>query len=295
MPGMMENLATVNSLVRTILALVVVGGVGAGGLVAYRTYYEGDIAKSDLAETKKILGDVQAELQAKREQLDAKLQELDAKNEQIARQQSEISDLNATVAQQAATIERQATAMRLLKRDQRKAIIAVLDQTGEGDDLKTTIRWVELDENDQPIDERTFDLKGDIVKVDAWVVKFDDQYIEEADLIRGTSICLFRRIHGEFAQRDEVHVLDEVGSLPRVYRRGKRVSDFERDIWDDFWEIANDPDRAEEMGIRAAHGEVVYNKVRPGKKYKLELRASGGLTMKPLEDDEADPTAKPAA
>jgi hypothetical protein len=192
-------------------------------------------------------------------------------------------------------IERQAIAMRLLKKDQRKAIITVLKQVGEGEEMVTTIRWVELGENDQPIDERTFDLKGDIVKVDAWVVKFDDQYIEEADLIRGTSICLFRRIHGEFAQREEVHVLDEVGSLPSVYRRGERVSDFEREIWDDFWEIANDPERAEELGIRAAHGEVVYNKVQPGKKYKLELRASGGLSMKPLGPDEPDPTAKPAA
>ena len=295
MPGLMDNLATLNSMVRTILALVVVGGVGAGGLVAYRTYNEGDIAKNQLEETQKQLADVEAELQDKSDQLDIKLRELTAKNERIAQQDSEIQTLNETIDEKNEVIEKQATAMRLLKKDQRKAIVTVLDQKGAGDDMVTTIRWVELNEENQPIDDRTFDLQGDIVKVDAWVVKFDDKYIEDADLIRGTSICLFRRIHGEFAQPDEVHALDQVGQLPSAYRRGERVSDFEREIWDQFWQIANDPEKAEELGIRAAHGEVVYNKVQPGKKYKLELRASGGLSMKPLGANEPDPTAKPAA
>ena len=295
MSGFMDNVSTVNSVVRTMLALVLVGGAGIGGLFAYRTYNEGDQAKNRLEKAEKDLANVEAELKSKSEQLDDKLEELATKNRLIDEQKEEIVDLNDTIDEKNVVIEKQATAMRLLKKDQRKAIISVLKQVGEGEDMVTTIRWVELGEDNHPIDERTFDLKGDIVKIDAWVVKFDDQYIEEADLIRGTSICLFRRIHGEFAQRDEVHELDKVGSLPSVYRRGEQVSDFEREIWDDFWVIANDPDKAEELGIRAAHGEVVYNKVKPGKKYKLELRASGGLSMKPLEPDEPDPTAKPAA
>lgn len=73
------------------------------------------------------------------------------------------------------------------------------------------------------------------------------------------------------------------------------MSDFEREIWGDFWTIANDAERAEELGIRAAHGEVVYNKVQPGKRYKLELRSSGGLSMNPMADDEPDPTTQPPA
>ena len=295
MPGFMDNVATVNSLVRTILALVVVGATGIGGLFAYRTYNEGDEAQAQLEVAEKELADVREELQSKSEQLDSKLKELGEKTKKIAEQSEEIVSLNETIEEKNELIEKQAIAMRLLKKDQRKAVITVLKQTGEGDDMITTIRWVELGDDNQPIDERTFHLKGDIVKIDAWVVKFDDKYIEEADLIRGTSICLFRRIHSEFAQREEVHVLDEVDALPSIYRRGEEVSDFEREIWDDFWTIANDPDRAEELGIRAAHGEVVYNKVKPGKKYKLELRASGGLSMKPLAADEPDPTAKPAA
>jgi hypothetical protein len=61
------------------------------------------------------------------------------------------------------------------------------------------------------------------------------------------------------------------------------MSDFEKQIWDDFWNIANDPQRAQQLGIRAAHGEAVSVQLRPGKTYRLQLRASGGLTITPAQ------------
>lgn len=303
MPGMMDGLSTINSVLRTLLAMVIVALLGGGSWIAYQTYNEGDLAKANLEQTKKSLADaekqledVRGELTTKQAQLDDSLREIEAKTATIAQQENQISELNVVIDEKNEVIEKQATAMRLLKQDHRLAIVSVVDQKEEDGQLFTTVRWQEVADDGRPIDQpRTFKLKGDVVKIDAWVVKFDDNYIEEADLIRGTSICLFRGIHGEFPTREEVYPLDQVGSLPNAYRRGGQVSDFEREIWDDFWEISNNPDRAEELGIRAAHGEVVYNKVRPGMKYKVELRSSGGLTLKPLAADEADPTAKPSA
>jgi hypothetical protein len=61
------------------------------------------------------------------------------------------------------------------------------------------------------------------------------------------------------------------------------MSDFEQRIWSDFWSIANDPQRAAGLGIRAAHGEAVSMKVATGRSYRLELRASGGLSIVPAE------------
>ena len=55
----------------------------------------------------------------------------------------------------------------------------------------------------------------------------------------------------------------------------------EKKIWEDFWNIANDSDRAKELGIRAAHGDAVSIKVRKGKSYKVTLRATGDLTLQP--------------
>ena len=68
------------------------------------------------------------------------------------------------------------------------------------------------------------------------------------------------------------------------------MSEFEKKLWGDFWEFANDPKKAAEMGIRAANGEAVSVKVREGKTYSISLRASGGLSIRPLDEDE--PQAK---
>jgi hypothetical protein len=277
MPGLMDNVATVNSLIRTLLALVVVGGVGAGGLIAFRSYYEKDRAKIDLEEAKKDLKETEKKL-------------ADAKVELIAKD-AKISDLNKTV-------ERQATAMRLLKKDTSVAYVRVLDQTEENGTIYTKVRWVEVDEKNRPLGQsREFKLRGKTVHVDAWVVTFDDKYVEAADLLRGTALYAFKRIYGEFPPRpEEVHVLDVPGSLPSAYRKGKEASEFERKIWNDFWAIANDAEKAEALGISGNQGVVVYKQeVVPNKTYKLELRSTGQPKFDPLEKDESDPTRDPAA
>jgi hypothetical protein len=35
------------------------------------------------------------------------------------------------------------------------------------------------------------------------------------------------------------------------------------------------------VGVRAIHGEAPFIELRPGKTYRIELRASGGLTLVP--------------
>ena len=67
------------------------------------------------------------------------------------------------------------------------------------------------------------------------------------------------------------------------------MSEFERRIWRDFWEFANEPQEAAQMGIRAAHGEAVSVKLRPGRHYRVQLRASDGLSITP----EQHPTPLP--
>ena len=47
------------------------------------------------------------------------------------------------------------------------------------------------------------------------------------------------------------------------------------------WDYANDPAMAESVGVRAAHGEAPFQKLVRGKRYKVLLRSSGGLTFAP--------------
>jgi hypothetical protein len=89
--------------------------------------------------------------------------------------------------------------------------------------------------------------------------------------------------------------LDTVGSRPTAYSRGTEMSEFERKIWNDFWLIANDPSRAAELGIVAAHGTAVGQRVRPGMTYEIELRATGDMTIKPIDLQRAAVNASPPA
>ena len=193
-----------------------------------------------------------------------------------------IGHLEEDVAAKAAQIEQLETAVALLKVDHRVAQISVLSQQGSAEtgDLTTTFRFVELSEAGEPIEPpRAFTIEGDVVYIDAWVIKFDDEHIELADPLRATSVCLFRRVFGEKQQPSEGFALDAVGSRPAPYRSGRPMSDLERDIWGQFWEYANDPVRAQKAGVRAAHGEAPSIKLVPNLRYRVLLRASGGLTI----------------
>ena len=122
-------------------------------------------------------------------------------------------------------------------------------------------------------------MRGDLVYFDAWVVKYEDRLVESGDPLRSMSICLFRRIFGELQEPTDGFVLDAVGSTPAAYRTGGTMTDSEREIWSRFWEYANSPALAGQVGIRAAHGEAPSIKLMPGKRYRLSLRASGGLEI----------------
>ena len=293
-----DAVATVNSLIRTILATLLLGGVGFGGWLAYDAYREDD---RQLKATAEQLTDARTQLETMQTQLaekeglisskDNSIQQLTAglaeKETQLQQKDEQIGQLDQQVEEAKRRIDKLETSMHLLKVDHRLAQITVLEQTTDEQTgkLRSRLEFVEINDQGAPIDEpRTFEIDGDLLYVDFWIVKFDDRYVEQADLERSTSICLFRRLFGEFQEPNDGFVLDQVGSRPHAYARGGQATPFEQSIWDDFWNIANDPDKAREMGIRAAHGEAVAARVRPGKKYRVLLRASGGLSITPFEE-----------
>jgi hypothetical protein len=161
--------------------------------------------------------------------------------------------------------------------------------------LYTVGQFVEVNDNGEAISEpKQFRINGDVVYIDHWVVKFDDQFVERAEIDRATSLVLFRRIFGENQTPNDGFAIDVVGSRPQAYGSGNSMSEFEKKIWDEFWTIANDEARARELGIRAAHGEAPSMKLQKGKSYKVLLRASDGLSITP--DSSPPPVAgKPAA
>ena len=148
----------------------------------------------------------------------------------------------------------------------------------------TKIEFVDINDQGEPIGEpKKFEIKGDMIYVDYLTVNFEDKYIEKSDLDRSTSIALFQRIFGEHQEPAKGFQLDTVGTRPTAYARGTQMSDFEKKIWDDFWLIANDNKRAQELGIDAIQGKAVAIRAQPGKSYEIELRSTGDMTIRPVE------------
>lgn len=283
MPSMMENVSTINSFLRTTLVMLFLAVSGGGGFYAWQTYTAKDREVAKTAE----------ELQTATNKLKETEQALNSAQEEIVARNATIAAQDVTIKVQEENIEKLETSMSLLKVDKRLARITAIDQGTDGATGKpfTLVEFVELDESGEPLDTpRQFRLQGNEVYVDFWVVKFDDKYIEAADLERSTSICLFRRLFGNEEQPEEGFPLDQVGSRPSAYGRGPKMTEFEKKIWSDFWNIANNEMVAEELGIRAAHGQAVSMKMQKGKSYRVQLRASDGLSILP---DTGAPAVKP--
>ncbi|TAH36983.1 MAG: hypothetical protein EYC70_08345 [Planctomycetota bacterium] len=197
---------------------------------------------------------------------------------QLADKQEEIETLHGEVAERDRRIEQLEAALRLLKVDHRLARIIVLEQTPDA----TTLEFQEIGADNLPLGApKVFTLRGDIAYVDALVIKFDDSLVEAGDALRGTSVCLFRRLFGEYQQPSDGFPLDPVGMRPLPYSVEGEASPLESDLWRRFWDYANDPSLAEQHGVRAVHGEAPYMELRPDARYIVELRASGGLSIRP--------------
>ena len=264
MGSVMENVKTINSAVRTGLLTVAVGIFGYGGYYGYNEYTKNERTLKEQAD-------------------------------KIRKANEDVERLNRDVIAKVAVIEKLETAMHLLKTDQRLAQLRVIgiERDEKGKAVKSKLEFIELSpQGDAMSKPKPMELLGDLIYIDNWVIKFDDRYIEKGDIERGTSLCLFRRVFSEDTLPSEGITLDEVGMRPQAYARGGAMSEFEKKLWGDFWEFANDPKKAAEMGIRAANGEAVSIKVREGKVYNISLRASGGLSIAPVDDSPQEPVTK---
>lgn len=241
-----ENIKILNSLARTLLVLVFLGIFGYVGWLGYQKYVKPGL------EAEQIRKDLVA-LQVKFEK-------------------------------QGIELVRTQTALKLVKIDYRKATVKVLDK---GIDEASNTPWFEVEFTEItpegiPISApRKYRLKGSMLYVDSWVVKFEDKYVEDADELRGGSLCVFKGLWGDLDEKEERVLLDDTNSdVETAYGRLDTQTELEKQIWKDFWRIANEPERQQEMGIRANHGQVNYLRVEPGMIYEINLRASDGLTIK---------------
>ena len=269
-----ESINLFHQILRTTLLVVVLGAVGGAGYFGYRAYRR---RQDNLEDARKKVTALEKAL----EERDRKLEERERQIESLER---DVAALKTTVAEQKEQIEKLDLALRLLKVRRRVAQLRVLDQIPDPEKgtVVSRVEFVELDDQGRPIGEpRRFSVTGDTIYIDSWVVKFEDRYVETAALDRGTSLVLFRRIFTDKQKPEEGFSLDPVGRRPAAYGGARSMSELEKKIWAEFWTIATDERKAQELGIRAAHGEAPSVPLKKGMIYRIELRASDGLSIRP--------------
>jgi hypothetical protein len=262
MAGFMESVATVNSALRTLLAFVLVSILGIGGWFGYTKYNAADI-------------------------------ELREKDREIEERNKRISALEGDLEIAKKRAEKLEIAVRLLKVDHRLANVDVVKQmVGIDGKTYTDVTFTEVnDKNEAIADPQEFRLPGKAFHIAGWIVKFEDRFVETGDPERGTSLFAFKSIYGNEQKPIDGFPLDKPGKRPDAYGKGREVSSFEQDIWDDFWNLAHDKARKEALGVRSSHGAAVFiEDARPGWRYQVRLRSSGDLTLEQQGQSPAKPS-----
>lgn len=144
----------------------------------------------------------------------------------------------------------------------------------------TTLLLVEYAKDGAPLPAKSVEVIGSQAHIDAMVIKFERNFVSEGDPLRGHSIALFSRIYGDRQKPSDGQVVDEPGKIPDIYRGADpRVSEFEIELWKNFWRLADDPSYRAEKGVRVANGQGVWGPFEPDRIYTITLESDGGLNI----------------
>ena len=196
-------------------------------------------------------------------------------NRHIAALEAQQAQLEAEIVAFEAMVDR-------LGRARRLGQIEVLDQVRDdaGNVLNTSVKFVELDDDGRALAEQQLQLPGDVIHVDTLTIRFPADDVAAGHPLRGSTLVLLRRLYSDdLAPKDGVPI-DTPGAVPPGYSAADGTSAaWERGMWASFWRLAADRAFAEAAGVRVAQGEVVYQRMRPGQVWQLDVDALGGVTL----------------
>jgi hypothetical protein len=184
------------------------------------------------------------------------------------------------------------TVVTRLSDEKRVAEVIVTDQKlaqklaverSPGGVLQTSLLFVEYARDGSSLAPRHFTIDGNVAHIDAMVIKFDRGLVAENDALRGRSIALFCRLYGDAQAPDQGFRIDEPGVVPDIYRGPAQetaaVAAFEKELWQNFWRLAEDKDYRAQKGVRVANGQGIWGPFAPDRIYTIMLDSDGGLNL----------------
>jgi hypothetical protein len=179
-----------------------------------------------------------------------------------------------------------------LSSERRMAEMVVTEQTRDKDGQPgtTTLLFSEFAADGSRLPPRFYTIVGNEVHIDALVIKFERDFVEKDDPLRGHTIALFYRLYGSHQTPENGFPIDNPGQPPDVYRDGKPRSEalrrFESELWQKFWKLADDPSYRADNGVRVMQGEGLWRYVYPDYVYTLTIERIGGpnIHVRPIDD-----------
>jgi hypothetical protein len=162
----------------------------------------------------------------------------------------------------------------------------------------TTIKFLEYDSSGKPLDPKYFTFSGNIIQFQALVIRFNDDFVERGDKLRGRSAYIFWKVFMLNGPSTEEFIITPLNSVPTGYKIPGMKDYFERNLWRSFWRYALDRNHAAKQGIKNAQIEAPGTAFIPGTLYTLKIEHNGGLRIDvaPLPEivkGEKVPAAKP--
>lgn len=145
--------------------------------------------------------------------------------------------------------------------------------------IETTIKFLEYDASGKPLEPRYFTFQGNLIQFQSLVIRFQDKLVRAGDLIRGKSAYLFLKAFVLDGEKTQVFDLSETNEIPAGYKVSAVHSEYEKKIWEEFWNYALDPKARERMGIKNAQIEAPGSMFLPGTIYTLKIEHDGGLRI----------------
>jgi hypothetical protein len=193
-----------------------------------------------------------------------------------------IAELEALNEQMQQRLEQRQAMIERLSRSRRLAHVQVLEQRRGPEGVpETDILFIELDDDGSELARQAFTIPGDVLFIDAWSVKFAHEDVAMGHPLFGRALILLRRIYSDRMAPIDGYPIDTPGAVPPGYAMGE-VGRFERQLWEQFWDIAADAELAASLGVRVAQGEAIYKPIAPGQSFELTVDDAGGMSLAPL-------------
>lgn len=170
--------------------------------------------------------------------------------------------------------------VRRLTTEKRVAEILVTERTVGDDGTPTSaLLFVEYARDGSTLPPKSFIVRGEHVHVDGLVIEFAGDLVQKGDPLRGHSILLFDKIYGSAQRPADAYRIDSPGRIPDLYAAASpQVSQFETDLWSNFWRLATDEAYRARKGVRVATGKSVYGPFATDRLYTITLDASGKMS-----------------